>query len=73
MKALSAGVGVFITIRLFFIDIWDIRLELVMFCSGVTLNANKMLPIAKVIDTITINGSNSLTFTLYFMKHYFLF
>jgi hypothetical protein len=49
MKVLSPGVGVFITLRSFLRDVSVIGLKLIMVYSGVTLNANKMPPIVKVI------------------------
>lgn len=67
MKVLSPGVGVFITLRSFLRDVSVIGLKLIMVYSGVTLNANKMPPIVKVIDTIIINGSRSLPFMLHFI------
>src|SRR6476469_4870574 len=81
MNALSPEVGVFITLRSFFSDVSVIGLKLVMVCSGVSLAANKMPPIVKVIDTIIIKGRISLTFEFFlsllvminflsFIKHY---
>jgi hypothetical protein len=62
MKLLSPEVGVFKTLRSFFIDISDMGLKLTMVCSGVILAANRTAPITKVIDTIIIKGSSSLAF-----------